>query len=332
MRPPTGLRTARDDDADGLIALVAAAYAEHPGCVLDLPGVDADLEDPATTAARRGGRWWVVERDGRIVATVGSGPLEDDGSLELKRLYVDRDVRRQGLASGLVRWVEAHAAGLGATTVQLWSDTRFEEAHRLYTRLGYQASGEERDLHDPSHTTEWRFVRDVTPAWPRRTVTWDGPDGHDTCHLTDLPDGAVLAGTVGDVAYRVEIDAAWRTRVAEVTDATGRRRLHADGEGRWWRGGREAPELAGCVDVDIEVTPATNTLPIRRVGGDLGVGDAVEVTAAWMRVPGPDIVALRQRYLRTAPDAWSYGGADGWSLTVDDDGLVVVYGDLWSRA
>ena len=331
MRTPDGLRPVRDDDAGALIALIQAAYAEHLGCVLDLPGVDADLAAPATTAARRGGRWWVVERDGRLVATVGTGPLDDDGSLELKRLYVDRAERREGLATALVGWVEAHAGGLGAREVQLWSDTRFAAAHRLYTTRGYGATGEERDLHDPSHTTEWRFVRNVARVPPRRVVTWDGPDGHDTCYLTDLPDGALLAGGVGEVTYRVEVDAAWRTRTTEVTDATGRRRLRTDGEGRWWRDGEDAPELTGCVDVDIEATPATNTLPIRRAADGVDVGDTVEVRAAWVRVPGPDVVASQQRYRRTAPGAWWYGGSGGWPLTVDGDGLVEAYGDLWTR-
>jgi hypothetical protein len=53
---PVGtLRPVEDGDRDALIALIGAAYDEHPGCVLDLPGVDADLCAPATTAAARGG-------------------------------------------------------------------------------------------------------------------------------------------------------------------------------------------------------------------------------------------------------------------------------------
>lgn len=81
----THLRAARDEDADSLIALVGAAYAEHDGCVLDLPGVDADLTAPASTAAARGGRWWVLERQGVIVGSVGAGAVDEHGVLELKR-------------------------------------------------------------------------------------------------------------------------------------------------------------------------------------------------------------------------------------------------------
>lgn len=159
--PLAGLRPVRDEDAEALIALIAAAYAEYPGCVLDLPGVDADLVAPATEAARRDGPWWVLEHDGRIVGCIGAGPRRPDGHVELKRLYLAPEVRGRGIATALVRHVEAHATTLGAAAVDLWSDTRFTSAHTRYQALGYRPTGETRELHDPSNTTEYRFVREL---------------------------------------------------------------------------------------------------------------------------------------------------------------------------
>jgi putative acetyltransferase len=154
-----GLRPVTDTDAAGLIALVASAYSEYPGCVLDLPGVDDDLPAPGTTAAERGSPWWVVERDATIVASIGAGPLRDDGHVELKRLYLAAPFRGRGLASALVDVVEAYARAERARGVDLWSDTRFTAAHHRYRALGYVDTGETRDLHDPSKTTEYRFVK-----------------------------------------------------------------------------------------------------------------------------------------------------------------------------
>ncbi|MFP4634994.1 MAG: GNAT family N-acetyltransferase [Nitriliruptoraceae bacterium] len=154
-----GLRPVDDADRDGLIRLIGSVFAEYPGCVLDLDGLDHDLLAPGTEAQERDSPWWVVERSGRIVATVGAGPLRDDGTIELKRLYVDAGHRREGLATALVKLVEQHARRLGARAVDLWSDTRFEDAHRLYTRLGYRDTGERRHLEDPSDTTERHFER-----------------------------------------------------------------------------------------------------------------------------------------------------------------------------
>ncbi len=157
--PGSELRRVHDDDADGLIELIGGVFAEYPGCVLDLPGLDADLLRPAATAMATGAGWWVLKDGGQIAATIGAGRLAADGSVELKRLYVAASHRRRGLARGLVALVEQHAAQIGATSVELWSDTRFHSAHALYTSLGYAATGEQRDLHDPSNTTEYRFVR-----------------------------------------------------------------------------------------------------------------------------------------------------------------------------
>jgi putative acetyltransferase len=329
-RHPLPIRAVTDADAPALIGLIGAAYDEHPGCVLDLPGVDDDLPEPATAAARRGGRWWVVVDGDELVASAGTGAVDQYGVLELKRMYVAASHRRRGLASTLVGRVEAHAAGLGATTVELWSDTRFTDAHQLYARHGYRDTGERRQLHDPSDTTEIRFLREVAPAAPRRRVVWDGPNGIDTCELVDLPDGLLLRGRVDqlEVTYQVEVDAAGRTRTATVGEPDERRRLATDGEGRWWHDGTERDDLTGCTDVDIEATPATNTLPIRRM---LAAGaERATVVAAWVRVPGPAIVPSSQRYEQLGPDRWSYAsGSFEAELTVDTDGVVVTYGQLW---
>lgn len=330
---PAGLRRVTDADADGLIAIVVAAFDEYPGCVLDLPGIDDDLPLPGTTAARRGSPWWVVELDGRIVASIGAGPLDRHASVELKRLYVDRDHRGRGLATQLIEVVERQAAGLGATSVELWSDTRFAAAHHRYEQLGYQRTGEERELHDPSDTTEYRLVKPIAPAAADVTVAWDGPYGAEVASLTALPDGWALAADLPDreVTIAVEVDADWCTRRAEVAADGTVRLLTSDGAGTWWRDGVTAPGLAGTIDVDVEVSPLTNTLPIRRL---LAAGEEdAEVAAAWVRVPGDAVERLDQRYTRTGARSWRYRSATGFEaeLTVDEHGLVERYGDVWRR-
>ncbi len=337
-----------DADADGLIALVEAAYDEHPGCVLDLAGIDDDLPVPGTTAARRGSPWWVVERaptdergSARVVASVGCGQVDVEGAIELKRLYVAAAQRGHGLATQLIGLVERHAAGLGARCVELWSDTRFGDAHRRYAALGYERTGEDRLLHDPSHTTEWRFVKRITPTGPDRRIGWVGPTGTDHATLTALPDGwrldASLSGPSRDGPtgeVEVEVDAAWRTRRAEVTHAGVRRTVTSDGNGRWWCHGEPAEELAGAVDVAVEATPLTDTLPIRRllVAG-ITVGEEVPVTVVSLAVPDATVALVHRTYAASGPGRWRSRSPDGSSVevTVDGDGLVEEHGDRWRR-
>ena len=67
------VRQVRDSDSAGLIELIGGCYAEYPGCYLDVQE-EPWLLEPASAYGRWRGRLWVVERDGRIVASGGLRP------------------------------------------------------------------------------------------------------------------------------------------------------------------------------------------------------------------------------------------------------------------
>ena len=116
-------------DTNAVIRLIGEVWAEYD-CVLDTDIEEKHLLDPGTYFRSRGGDFWVVEEDGRIVATVAV--MFEDGVPELKSLYVAREGRRKGLGERLTRMVEDFARERGAKEIVLWSDTRFSDAHRLY--------------------------------------------------------------------------------------------------------------------------------------------------------------------------------------------------------
>lgn len=151
-----GLRAVRDDDGDALRSLIGGIYAEYDGCVLEPEGQDSDLLSLASSTAQLDGQMWVVERNGAVVACCGWAPYTP-GAVELKRLYVGAQARRQGLAGALVRLVEEAARERGAGAVELWSDTRFLDAHRLYERHGYHRQPATRELHDASNSVEFHY-------------------------------------------------------------------------------------------------------------------------------------------------------------------------------
>jgi len=136
------------------------------------------------------------------------------------------------------------------------------------------------------------------------------------------------------VRYTVACDAAWQTRTVVVDCAIGLRqrilRLTTAG-GKWDLDGQPRPDLNGCVDVDLGVTPATNTLPIRRL--NLAVGESREVVAAWVRFPALELRLLAQRYTRLDERTYRYESDTGFSaeLTVDDLRLVISYPQGWER-
>lgn len=152
-----GLRPVRDGDGPALERLIAGCWAEYPGCVMDVDAEEPWLRSPASAYRQKGGVLWVTRG---IEACVGILPLAS-GSAELKSLYVAAAARRGGLGGRLVAWVERWAREHQIDRIELWSDTRFLDAHRLYERLGYVRTGQSRDLHDLSHTTEFFFVKDL---------------------------------------------------------------------------------------------------------------------------------------------------------------------------
>ena len=155
--PQPAIRPARDDDQDGLIALIGGCFAEYPGCVLDVDGEIPELRAIASYADKRNGRFWVAEADSTVVGCIGVAPAPDPDGVELLKLYVDSAMRGRGLGGRLVRLVEEEAARRHVAFIELWTDTRFESAHRLYERLGYQRLPETRELHDLSDTVEYHY-------------------------------------------------------------------------------------------------------------------------------------------------------------------------------
>ena len=151
------IRDGSDADSPGMIALVGSCFEEYEGCVLDLEGIDADLIAPATAFEGQGGRFWVAAADGRIVGSIGYAVKDGGERVELKKLYVNPEFRRRGLASRLYDRVDDAAAAHGAKAIDLWSDTRFLEAHAFYLSKGFELQSETRYLDDPSNTTEYHF-------------------------------------------------------------------------------------------------------------------------------------------------------------------------------
>jgi putative acetyltransferase len=127
---------------------------------------DPEVEFPdlftftAHYAAPRGAFWVVRDEVGRVVGSIGVARV-DDTTAEIRRLYLDAHVRGRGLGRALVEEVLAWCRAQGFTRLVLWSDTRFEQSHRLYDRMGFVRLGERVVENDPNDSREYRFERDV---------------------------------------------------------------------------------------------------------------------------------------------------------------------------
>jgi putative acetyltransferase len=144
------IRRAVTADSPAAAGVVRAVYDEF-GFTWDEAGYHADLHDVEASHAV----FFVAEVDGRIVGTAG---LTDHGSLE--RLYVLPEARGSGAGSALLTAVAEEARRRGHDRIEIWSDKRFTDAHRLYERHGARVVGE-RVHDDPDSSHEWGLVLDL---------------------------------------------------------------------------------------------------------------------------------------------------------------------------
>lgn len=157
------LRPGRDEDADGFIQVVSGCWGEYPGCVTDIDGEAPELRRLASHCASLGGAVWAAEADGGIVGLACTTPLADD-AWQLGKMYVARPWRGSGVAHDLIDAAELYARAHGAARMRLWSDTRFDRAHRFYEKRDYVRAGPLRVLGDKSNSIEFAYAKPLAGA------------------------------------------------------------------------------------------------------------------------------------------------------------------------
>jgi uncharacterized protein len=173
-------------------------------------------------------------------------------------------------------------------------------------------------------------------------ILWSRTDKIATefCKVFASGDGWNISGRVvlfeqqpGWLEYSIDCAHEWVTSRARVQgDIDGREidvTIRVEDE-RWSMNGSDESKVHGCVDVDLNFSPSTNLLPIKRLA--LEVGESATVRAAWLRFPMFTLEPLEQTYTRLAENEYRYasGNFEG-KLLVDDFGLPVDYAGVWKR-
>ncbi len=178
-------------------------------------------------------------------------------------------------------------------------------------------------------------------------VLWRQQIGIGAEHLVLTEDDEVHAdglavGEIQSTAYRIHYelvcDAKWVFRQLTIRDLISGRGMHVMRlrDGRWLdETDHEIQGLMGCTDVDIMITPFTNTLPIRRLSWELA--QSREIAVAYVSVPDLSISRADQQYTCLGHDengsAYRYENLrNGFTaeLKVDRDGLVVDYPNIFT--
>ncbi len=145
--------------------------------------------------------------------------------------------------------------------------------------------------------------------------------------------GQILRG-----GYTLITDKKWRTlelRLMVETQPGSMEGIHllSEGDGHWTDADENAmSELDGCLDVDIQWSPLTNTLPVNRL--PLVAHDEQNLRVAYISLPELTVQPVKQRYSRVDATSVRYSSETREfvrDLTVDPDGYVVSYPGLFTR-
>ena len=182
----------------------------------------------------------------------------------------------------------------------------------------------------------------VTANLSGKTIIWRRLDlpGHESARMFLTTSRRILMGTAVflhdrepcRLNYVVKCDKKWNAVSATIDGWVGRNTIEIEiavGVDHTWRlNKRRCDAVRGCIDLDLNFSPLTNTLPIRRL--NLEVGQTARVRAAWLKFPSFELAPLAQVYSRVSNWKYRYE-SPGFTteLEVDEAGFVIHYPDLW---
>ena len=155
-------------------------------------------------------------------------------------------------------------------------------------------------------------------------------------HGVQINAEGLVVGMLQDIVYRIQYqiicDSKWQTQRVNAKDLLSGKEFTLTRSGDEWldEQGHVIESLSGCTDVDIRVTPFTNTLPIRRL--NLEQGESKEIAVVYVNAPGLSLSKFEQRYSCLSKDenggVYKYESLNSGftsDLKVDVDGLVLDY-------
>lgn len=185
----------------------------------------------------------------------------------------------------------------------------------------------------------------MTPKKMNTTVVWKSTLLSTTEHttITTGKNIRVKGRIVGkraekliSIEYHLEIDTSWVIQSFSIDSRLGNPfsvSLHKNKKGEWVdEKETPMPEFADCTDIDIMLTPFTNTLPINRL--NLSPGMSEEINVIYVDLKQNRCYPARQRYTNEGDGIYKYESLQSdftARLMTDEHGLVLDYPGIWRR-
>ena len=158
--------------------------------------------------------------------------------------------------------------------------------------------------------------------------------GNDACRFADAEGGYLIDGSSTDadqniLRYRIRARGDGTTRRVRI-GAKSRIFVRRAPDDTWMLNGASVPEVAGAKDIDLGFTPATFTLPIRRL--KLGIGKDAEILVARLDLENETLRPLHLVFRRTSKNEYRCQNTEAGTtshLSVDTQGIVQNHQGHW---
>lgn len=177
-------------------------------------------------------------------------------------------------------------------------------------------------------------------------ILWTGREYYslENCVISKTETGSeinsAIVGRYEQKIYRIEYlikaNDKWETTSFQLkTQVSNKREVlnyYSDGKGNWTKNGKPVNEFNDCIDIDIPLTPFTNTLPINRL--KLSIHESRQIKVLYLDLLNDEIKPVRQTYTRLSQNQYKYENVPNdfeAIITVDESGFVVDYPDLFVR-
>lgn len=132
------IRDWTNGDRNAAAEVIGSVLAEY-GLAWDPTGADRDVLEVEAAYWAKGGEFWVVEYQGKLVGTAAYYPVErGEGAVEVRKMYLLPEARGQGLGRFLLQALEKAIAIRQFQQIYVETASVLKEAVQLYERSGYQ--------------------------------------------------------------------------------------------------------------------------------------------------------------------------------------------------
>ena len=177
-------------------------------------------------------------------------------------------------------------------------------------------------------------------------ILWTGREYYslENCLVKTRANGSEITSTIIGyyykkiyrVDYHIITNHNWETIFVGINSRHGDQlqsiKFESDGRGNWLNNGEPMNKFNGCIDVDIPLTPFTNTLPINRL--KLVKNKPQEIQVMHLDLLSQNIRPVRQKYTKLSDTEYHYENVPNdfeATIEVDENGLVVDYPLLFVR-